>query len=142
MKTSENEWRTRFYLDKIAEDGEGWRKVPKASLAKERTMMKIQNWEDNVNFPIYVQGIIRELKAAYCPDGKLLAAVATSSGSSTCIGTLLHPGDFRIRSSCMMVLARASFELKSVLVMTTTRGIRKAMANPRCSRVVPAEIEW
>lgn len=68
----------------------------------------------------------------------MLAAVATSSSSSTIIGTLLHPGDFRIRSNCVTVLLSASGELRSVFVMTTTSGMRNAIARPRCSRVVPA----
>lgn len=66
------------------------------------------------------------------------AAVTASSLFPTTIGTLLHPGCFRIRSSCRTVRSTVARVQRSTLLMTMKMGTFRAMANPRCSRVVPA----
>lgn len=66
------------------------------------------------------------------------AAVTASSSEFTSRGSLLQPGCFRIRSSCFTVRSTVAFEHKSTLLMTMKKGTLRAMAKPKCSRVVPA----
>lgn len=66
------------------------------------------------------------------------AAVTASSSEVTSNGSLLQPGCFRIRSSCFTVRSTVAFEHKSTLLMTMKKGTLRAMAKPKCSRVVPA----
>lgn len=66
------------------------------------------------------------------------AAVTASSSDVTSKGSLLQPGCFRILSSCFTVRSTVAFEHKSTLLMTMKKGTLRAIAKPRCSRVVPA----
>ena len=66
------------------------------------------------------------------------AAVTASSVLLTTMGTLLQPGCFRTRSNCRTVRSTVVRIQRSTLLMTMKMGTFRAMAIPRCSRVVPA----
>lgn len=66
------------------------------------------------------------------------AAVTASSLPPMTMGTLLQPGCFSTRSSCRTVRSTVARVHRSTLLMTMKMGTLRAMAMPRCSRVVPA----
>lgn len=70
---------------------------------------------------------------------KFVAAVIASSSVLMRSGTRLHPGDFKIFSSCDTVLSIMYFLHMSILLITTKMGTFSARAYPRCSLVVPAK---
>lgn len=67
------------------------------------------------------------------------AAVTASSVLAMTMGTLLQPGCFKTRSSCRRVRSTVAGVQRSTLLITMKMGTFRAMASPRCSRVVPAE---
>lgn len=69
------------------------------------------------------------------------AAVTASSLPPMTMGTLLQPGCFSTRSSCRTVRSTVARVHRSTLLMTMKMGTLRAMAMPRCSRVVPAVAE-
>lgn len=70
---------------------------------------------------------------------KFFAATITSSSVWTITGTLLQPGDFRSRSSTLRVRSTIVGRQTSVLFTITNVGTFSAMANPKCSFVVPTK---
>lgn len=72
-------------------------------------------------------------------DVKFCAATTASSSAWTLRGTLLQPGDLRMRSTIAVVLWTIAGVQISTLVMTTKVGTRSAMVRPKCSFVVPTK---
>lgn len=66
------------------------------------------------------------------------AAVTASSVLPITMGTLLQPGCFKTRSNCRTVRSTVARVQRSTLLITIKMGTFRAMASPRCSRVVPA----
>lgn len=68
-----------------------------------------------------------------------MAATITSSSVWTTTGTLLQPGDLRSRSSTLRDRSTIVGKQRSVLFTITNVGTFSAIANPKCSFVVPTK---
>jgi len=100
-------------------------------LAKRTLMSQAHSYKDS--------GRVVYHHSPYWCDVKFCAATTASSSVCTRIGTLLQPGDLRIRSTIEIVRWIIAGVATSVFVITTYVGTLSAMVKPRCSLVVPTD---